>query len=259
MLLGQFANVFTRIWLSHAIDRLERPRPELRNTDGHEIVVSKVRCPAAAGAEGEIERRLDDADFLSRDADDKRRWSWMQAEDATRSGGGGETGEHGHTWDTRDEGGWTILGNVELAKGTLVLDVNSRERAERGTTLLAALLGPLVGPPLASTQTVDQALADHEKKPDAAPVESPVPPEVAAEVIGEYLDRHYRESLDAPIPMLDGKPPRQAVRGKKGRQQVAAWLKYLENQDARRAPGDPLANYDFMWMWEELGILELRR
>ena len=73
------------------------------------------------------------------------------------------------------------------------------------------------------------------------------------------MDDHYRKCLNQPVGMLDGKSPRAAVRSKKGRDQVVAWLKYLENSAARRAADDPSAAYDFTWMWDELGIPDLRK
>ena len=74
------------------------------------------------------------------------------------------------------------------------------------------------------------------------------------------LDQHYRKILDEPIPMLGGKTPRQAVRSKTGRPKVLAWLKYLENSNARhRGPDDPMATYDLSWLWAELGLADERR
>ena len=41
---------------------------------------------------------------------------------------------------------------------------------------------------------------------------------------------------------------------------MAGWLKYLETESRRgREPDDPMATYDFGWMWSELGINDLRR
>ena len=88
----------------------------------------------------------------------------------------------------------------------------------------------------------------------------PVPPEIAGPLLKQVLDDHYRTCLNQPIGMLDGKTPRQAVRGKKGREQVVDWLKYLENGAAREVLDDPsAAAYDLTWMWEELGIADLRK
>lgn len=68
----------------------------------------------------------------------------------------------------------------------------------------------------------------------------------------------YRETLDAPIPALDGKSPRQAVRTSAGREKVIDWLKHLENRSVGHAEG-PIAEYDFRWIWAELGLQEYRR
>ena len=74
----------------------------------------------------------------------------------------------------------------------------------------------------------------------------------------DHLDKHYRETLDAPIPALGGKSPRQAVRTAVGRHKVIDWLKLLENRSAGRG-GDPIAEYDFGWMWVELGLQDHRK
>lgn len=60
--------------------------------------------------------------------------------------------------------------------------------------------------------------------------------------------------------MLGNKTPRQAARSAAGRQKVAEWLKYLENQTTRQTDAaDPMATYSFEWMWNELGVHHLRR
>jgi hypothetical protein len=121
-------------------------------------------------------------------------------------------------------------------------------------------LGALVGPALTSTRTTEQVLAERPAEGGAAAAEEPpLPPEEAEAVLREVLDRHYRGLLGQPVPSLGGKSPRQAVRGKAGRQKVAEWLKHLENQAAHRAVGGGMPAYDFGWMWEELKLADLRR
>ncbi|WP_442872964.1 hypothetical protein [Aurantimonas sp. C2-3-R2] len=76
----------------------------------------------------------------------------------------------------------------------------------------------------------------------------------------EMLDRQYRSILDEPVGMLGNKSPRAAAKSKAGREKVAEWLKYLENQSARsHDPIDPMASYDFTWIWRELMVEDLRR
>jgi hypothetical protein len=83
---------------------------------------------------------------------------------------------------------------------------------------------------------------------------------VQAEIIRVTLDKHYRETLDQPVGMLGGVTPRAAAKTKKGRERLVAWLKLLENQTARhRGVGDPMGSYNLSWMWDELGVANLRR
>ena len=83
-------------------------------------------------------------------------------------------------------------------------------------------------------------------------------PEEERAFLQQSLDAHYRQTLDQPLPLLGNISPRQAVRTPRGREKVAAWLKMLQNNGMRR-PADPMAGYDFRWMWAELGIERLRR
>ena len=59
--------------------------------------------------------------------------------------------------------------------------------------------------------------------------------------------------------MLGNKSPRRAVKTPKGKQQVASWLKYLEKTEAKNRKAQNVAPYDFQWIWEELGVSELRK
>lgn len=87
-----------------------------------------------------------------------------------------------------------------------------------------------------------------------------IPIEITTSLVHGMLDRQYREVLDEPVPMLGDKTLRQCTRSKSGRDQLAAWLKHLENLGGRRVDAsDPMTTYDFAWMWQELGIEQLRR
>ena len=85
------------------------------------------------------------------------------------------------------------------------------------------------------------------------------PDEIVEAALRQVLDRHYRETLTSPLPMLGGRTPKQAVRSKAGRQQVVTWLKSGENQDVHRAQIQDGPAYDFTWIWDALGIAHLRQ
>jgi hypothetical protein len=161
---------------------------------------------------------------------------------------------------TYDERGGQVLGSVRLDPAAVVLQTNSAERAERGRTLLSEALGSLVGSPLTAMQTAEQAMAEQAAEgPVGASPEPPLPPEELAAVLHDTLDRHYRDVISQPLPILGGKSPRQAVRSKTGRQQVAQWLKGMENSTARLTKRQGIPPYDSSWMWEALKITDLRR
>ena len=74
------------------------------------------------------------------------------------------------------------------------------------------------------------------------------------------LDKQYRMALHEPVGMIGNTAPAEAVKTEAGRKKVADWLKFLENRSAGQTnPADPMATYDFTWMWRELGIEKLRQ
>jgi hypothetical protein len=121
---------------------------------------------------------------------------------------------------------------------------------------LSGILGERLKKPSLTTETVDQLIASAH----AEPQQPDIPEEENCAIIHDYLDRHYRDVLDQPVPMLGGKSPRTAVRTASGRNKVVGWLKLMENTTAKSAEhNSALATYNFDWLWTELGIDELRR
>src|SRR3546814_9211461 len=85
-----------------------------------------------------------------------------------------------------------LLGNVELKGRALILAVTSAERAKRGTALMTDALAGLVGSPLTTIETVEQAMA---ARAEGLTMSEPAPaiaPEVATPLIHAMLDRQYR-------------------------------------------------------------------
>lgn len=114
----------------------------------------------------------------------------------------------------------------------------------------------LVRAPLTEIQTIDQARESYA----GAPPPDELPLEAATGLVHAMLDKQYRALLDEPVPMLGDRSPRQAARTPAGRDKLVAWLKVLENRSANQAsPTDPMATYDFRWIWRELGVENLRR
>jgi hypothetical protein len=257
--LGEAAPLITGIWLATALKQAQSGLPKLVNFDGEELVLCEVRFPLADSAQAEeLAACLDHLPDVHRDEPGQPRLTWLAGENAPK-GKAQAAGGKALTLTTFDAGGGRVLGSVRLEGNTLVLTANSVERAEQGREMLREALGARVGAPLTSMQTAEQALAERRAEDDDVPEEPPLSPEELEAIMRETLDQHYRGLLSQPVAMLDGKSPRQAARSKAGRQKVAEWLKYLENQTAHRAVGGAMPAYDFGWMWEELKLADLRQ
>jgi hypothetical protein len=222
--LKRFGSFFFLWWIEHAV---LPSRPKIRTAEGDELVFAKVvfdvRDPEA------LWRALTAHPDLDRQDDGS--YAWFEA-------GGTPEFRRG-------------LGTFVLDGRRVVLETTSRARAERGRALLESLAGDAVRYRATSLESVEQAMARRPPRPTREADE--IPPEVEAEVVHGFYERHYRGWVDAPLPALGGKPPREAARSRTGRPKVVALLKDLESRAARdRLAGRPA--YDFGWMWAELGL-----
>ena len=248
------APMFTLSWLFATLEQVSN-LPEMQNSDGDELVFHEIRFPLAEGAtQQDIALRLKAAPGMAQE--NVTFWNWLEETPGDKQN---PRPEASRAFEATMESGACVLGNVVLEGRSLTLSVNSAQRAEQGTALIRDALGDLVDAPSTTTHTVEEMMAEPSARSDRD-ADSSIDPELATQIIHQQLDRHYREILDQPVGMLGDKTPRQNVKTPSGRQKVAEWLKYLENQSmSRHDPFDPMATYDFGWLWRELGVLDLRR
>ena len=181
-----FARILSQFWLFDAVVRARAPAPELRNTDDEAMLHCEVRFPLTVD-EARVADVLDRIEGFEREEDGEPRWRWFAAGSPLYRASRHRRGQSA-TESSENPIGTTSLGYVETRKGTLVLSVNSRERAERGRELLASRLGGLVGPALIAHQT-----------PKQAPDEPEIPPEEALQVMHSYLARLRQLSVKTAI------------------------------------------------------------
>ena len=250
LLLEGSVAAFTQAWLTDALSRAFAPPPQLCNSDGHDILVSEVRFPLM-GDLAKVVAALESIGDLEREEPEGLAWSWLAAGTPTER----LMQPNAVTQLVQNDDGVTILGHFEIGGDALVLSTNSKERAERGQEMIQARLGSLLGQPLVSYKDLDSL---PEEEGESEDLSSELTPEVAAEAIGVFLEDHYRQALDNPLPYLDGKTPREAAMTEEGRSDVIGWLKMLENSEVRRAAKLGQQPFDFQWMWREMN-LELPR
>lgn len=203
--------------------------PVVQNRDGEALKPTKVRFPIIATSK-ELTQALDGIQELDRN-EDKLIWSWLPC-----------ASEH-----LKEGAPINILGQLFLREKALILEVNSTERAHKGDIWLAEKLCNLVG----------NSLTTHEKLTDiiggTTPIDSSMDLKYTEEgqhLIKTHLDKHYRHTLDEPIPMLNDKTPRECASDPELHKEVVRWLKQIESESAQA----PSQAYDFSWIWEDLNL-----
>ena len=252
-LLSVAASVITTLWLNDTIRRYLAPLPDLANTDGEPLEFMTLHYRLLPGvAASDVVTALAGVPDI-RDEGDGAHWIWFAPGKPIRKGRKSPCPEDA-------EAGCTIHGNLTLGTTTLEVMVNSEARATRMRDLLAPYLDGLVREPLVERVTPEQAMAERGNPTAFAAKGLPdgMSPEDRRDVVHQVLGRQYRKVLGERVPMLGDKTPRQAVRSARGRQAVANWLKGFEQNNARLPADDPMHDYDFSWMWAELGITDLR-
>ena len=255
-LLRVLAPQFSNYFLKDLLDRmLNSAVPQMTNSDGEDMEFMRLVYRLADDVtDGQVRAALSRAPDL--DTASETFWNWLEPKKATRKKRkAGADNKLGFVTTMGD--GSVVLGTIELKSKTIELCVNSESRADRGRRMLEPLLGGLVRAPLVERQTLEQAFAEHREHGSSSATPD-LPPDEQHRILHDAMHRHYRAQLDQPIPALGNISPRKATRSKKGRDKLVAWLKLLENKSAKHEPDDPMASYDFTWMWEELGVSDLR-
>jgi hypothetical protein len=253
-LLRAAAPAITTVWLIDIIDRATAQQiPEVRNAEGDELLFCTVHYPFADGTgPDDIRLALNRCPELRQE--NATFWNWIGPR---RSAKALSARKRSLKFQTFLDDNALVFGSVELKDKRLILSVNSQARSERGRALLSEVLDGLVVQPLVEVQTLEQCMATRDPAP---PPRLNLSVEERRTIIHDGLDRHYRDLLDQPIPVLGNKSPRAAVKTPKGRAKVVDWLKTLENHTAKFAgSNDEMASYNFNWLWMELGVNELRR
>jgi len=210
--------------------RQSGPR-KLVNTDGEDLVLTTDHFDIEPGERARIEGALRAIDGIEEEEAEDGRMKLV----LLRPG----NAVHAH-WDN------TVVAHLVLEGERLRVETNSKQRADRLRALVEQTCAP----------SLRHRLREHTDPTSSAqrPGAPRLPHEPSAEekqALCQLKQQHYRAWLDAPVPMLGGKTPRQAVRTATGRQRVDVLLRSFENGEHRMSDGDP---FDFTALRAELGL-----
>ena len=212
-------------------DGAGKVRPALKNSDGDDLLMATDTYACRPADIPKIEQTLRRANDI---VDDGRLARGGRGFTILRTVGG-----------KRPVDGATVLGRIELEPGSMRVETNSLPRANAVRLRLESLLGPLV-------ERLGRALDDPGEhigaSSGAAP--PPTPPELVA-LVAQSKAKHYSTWIDTPLPALEGRTPREAVRSSLGRKLTDVLLKEMEWREARQPKGE---RFDFSEIRGQLGL-----
>ncbi len=156
------------------------------------------------------------------------------------------------TWDN------TILGNIMIENGRIVVDVNSVKRSEEIQTEIAERLGDRAVLRDSIKKSLEQEMAaldqispEERQRQQEEQEAFAALPEVQA-LIKEMARKQWDEWPDRPIPALKGKTPKQAAKSAAGRERLEALLIDFERRTAEG--GNPAFAPDVAELRSRLGL-----
>jgi len=217
-------------WLTRA------PMPRMKNYDGHDLLMTKVHFDVVDRAA--LVAALDHhPDVVPKG--DGLGWGWV-----------------GTGTDRKEP---ISRGFIVLDGARLTVEVNSKERGEAAVAWMTTLVGTASVYRVTEHEDLEKAMERVRADGTGAP---PLPPELdepAREAARQVMQDHYERWVDEPVPMFDGRTPRDAARDPDMRQRVAASIEELEGMYERALLANDHGLFDPTWLWDELGIADLAR
>jgi SEC-C motif/Protein of unknown function (DUF2384) len=96
-----------------------------------------------------------------------------------------------------------------------------------------------------------------QRRPDEVR-ESPTPPQLPPEVVSEIIEKHIRQTYadwaDQPLPALNNRTPREAIRTPEGLEQVKFLLHSYEHGEIQQAKDQHRTPVSYDFLWQKLGL-----
>ena len=253
MVKKMWAKEIAHYWF-HDITR-ETEEPDLFNMDGDKLQFFSVEYPLIAPKIKVVKILNNLPEIHPHDSDDKYSWVWLcerqsqPCQKRENSGKGIECEIRIHNMETGEQ--HPIFAQIKIKGKKLVIGINSVQRRNIIENYVNTHLGDLVGKP----EIIKHNLEGSEEKHQDKILRLELSDEEEKSIMNEFYSQHYKEWPDYPIPLLDGKTPREAAKNLEGRKKLIELLKKMQNDEERFVKtGARGFAYDFDWLFDELGI-----
>lgn len=219
--------VFTE-WIFDLLNKIPEQKPELSNTDGDRMEDMAVRFQLTVKA-NTAKKYLDKANQLLPQPRSDYHWLWLDKE-------------------RHDKGeNVTVWGELILRDNDLTMHLNSQQRAETAKHYLKSVLGSRINRPLMIHSNNDNS----KNKGLEDVLSDDISPQQRLEIIKDVLIKHYMDTLDEPVPMLDNLTPRTCAKNRKKRHKVIEWYKTIVSRSQMNSQIKP---EDLSFILDELNI-----
>jgi hypothetical protein len=211
----------TFIWDLEVEGMLLRPPPELHNTDGDLLVLTRDEFDLLRPRD-EVAHTLASLDGAGEAEADQGELVFAIS----------KPGNAMHrSWDN------TIVGRIGVSERSLSIETNSTRRADELRASVERHLGSAIRFRERVERGIDELMEELSDGGQALEPLAPadIPPE-AAEIERAMREEHMRDWVDDSIPALGGLTPRAAAKSKAGRRKLELLLKEIEYDEATLAP-----------------------
>jgi hypothetical protein len=210
-----------------------KPLPELQNTDGDPLLLTKDHFDFGPKDRGRVLKKLQALEGAQQVEHDDG-----EAEVPFNRPGN----EKMKSWES------TLIGRAVVGQSRLTLETNSTRRADTLKERVEAGLGDLVRHRLREHSDVEALLKS--RPPAEGRAEVPQSPEVQA-LVRDIKEKHMDQWLDEHIPALDGLTPREAAAKPETRAKLDLLMRDIEHKEARLPEGE---RYDVSRLRQALGL-----
>ncbi len=166
-----------------------------------------------------------------------------------------------------DDGNTRSLATISVKPGSQRVSAQYRTTtlAEQGRAWFEALAGDSVKFELREVSDPKGLLSHADGRTAPARVGSATPvgidtvamgldPVALADTLETFIKRHYANWADEPIPVLEGRTPRQAMQSASGLERVKGLLRSYEDGEAQQAAQQGRRVISYQFLWDALGL-----
>ncbi len=146
--------------------------------------------------------------------------------------------------------------NIESTPNRISIFYKTRNYADKGRAWFDTIAGETVAYLMQEISDLTGAMAGKSRidQPHQGVPQAELPPELITEAIAKTLHRVYAGWADEPLPALNGKTPKQAMKTRAGSERVKGLIRSYEASEREQAAQQNRSPVSFDFLWQAIGV-----